>query len=244
MAEELGTTTWIQRLLILWAGVLIGGSLIAAPTKFQVEDLTLPVALQVGRVQFQGVLIAELACMAAIIVLLAASKAAWRTPFLATIALAFALLGIQHLAMMPILQARSEQIIAGEKSLKLYCTWFMYCWKSGKSSLSLSEAAFALAANRFNTSLSVVGRQHTHRIVGIRKTAAMTTSVSKTSAARVAGVSIRHNEIAVSMTTIPTTLYRTSADTLYCSRQTRSVRPTIGHRNTEACSLGETLNKQ
>ncbi len=38
--------------LLIWAGASISANMIAAPAKFQVADLTRPVALQVGRVQF------------------------------------------------------------------------------------------------------------------------------------------------------------------------------------------------
>ena len=41
--------------LLIWAGACIGANMIAAPAKFQVADLTRPVALQVGRMQFQWV---------------------------------------------------------------------------------------------------------------------------------------------------------------------------------------------
>ena len=37
---------------LLWAGLSLGGNLIAAPAKFQVSDLGLALALQVGRAQF------------------------------------------------------------------------------------------------------------------------------------------------------------------------------------------------
>ena len=39
-------------LAFVWAGLSLGGNLIAAPAKFQVADLPLPIALQVGRAQF------------------------------------------------------------------------------------------------------------------------------------------------------------------------------------------------
>lgn len=88
--------------------------MIAAPLKFQVEALSLPVALQVGRAQFLGVTIAEICCFIAILatIFLVGIRQAKR--FLVCIALVVAILGVQHFALMPLLQARSERIIAGE----------------------------------------------------------------------------------------------------------------------------------
>jgi hypothetical protein len=39
----------LAALLLLWAGVLLGVSVLAAPAKFAAPRLTLPVALDVGR---------------------------------------------------------------------------------------------------------------------------------------------------------------------------------------------------
>lgn len=109
-------TEWAKRMALLWAGLVLGGSLIAAPAKFQVEALSLPVALQVGRAQFLWVSIAEVCLLIAIGLLLVVQ---WRanarfdasTWFLL---LAAALFAVQHLLLMPLLQTRSERIIAGE----------------------------------------------------------------------------------------------------------------------------------
>ena len=52
---------------LVWAGVTIGGSLIAAPAKFGAPSLDLPTALEVGRAQFFWVGIAEGALCAALV---------------------------------------------------------------------------------------------------------------------------------------------------------------------------------
>ncbi len=44
----------------LWAGVVLGGSLIVAPAKFQVPSLTIPQLLEVGQAQFYWVGNAEI----------------------------------------------------------------------------------------------------------------------------------------------------------------------------------------
>ena len=104
---------------ILWAGMMIGGSLIAAPAKFQVEELTMPVALLVGRAQFGSLAIAELVVIGiATGGSLLAKK--WghvdRYIIWTLFALAVSIFAVQHLVLMPILQERSAQIIAGKNA--------------------------------------------------------------------------------------------------------------------------------
>lgn len=92
----------------VWAGVVLGGSLIAAPAKFQAPSLTREVALEVGRAQFAWLGIAELLLCAALLV--AAFGTSWfRWALGATV-----VFGLQRLALMPILDARTVRIIAGE----------------------------------------------------------------------------------------------------------------------------------
>ena len=105
---------------LIWAGVSLGGNLIAAPAKFTVEALTLPVALQVGRAQFGWIGYAEWVLLAAI-----ALSAGWskRLPAL-TLAIAIGLFIGQYFAIHPALQALSDVVSAGgtssESSLHLF----------------------------------------------------------------------------------------------------------------------------
>lgn len=102
---------------LLWAGTVIGGSLIAAPAKFQVEELTMPVALLVGRAQFTWLAIAELVLVGLAVVSLVLAKdrgtqlRRWPSVLFAVAIILFA---VQQLALMPQLQMRSLRIIAGE----------------------------------------------------------------------------------------------------------------------------------
>lgn len=107
----------LSQIALLWAGAVIGGSLIAAPAKFQIEELTMPVALLVGRAQFSAVAIAELILIVAAV----ASEVFSRLRGLQThrwprvlFAIAIGIYAVQHLAMMPQLHARSLRVIAGE----------------------------------------------------------------------------------------------------------------------------------
>lgn len=107
----------LSPIALLWAGAVIGGSLIAAPAKFQVEELTMPVALMVGQSQFTWLAIAELILVGLVVVSLFLSKnrgvelRRWSSVLFAIAILIFA---VQQLALMPQLHARSLRIIAGE----------------------------------------------------------------------------------------------------------------------------------
>ncbi|WP_299552593.1 hypothetical protein [uncultured Tateyamaria sp.] len=52
----------------VWAGIVIGGSLIAASAKFQVTTLSTPQFLEVERAQFHWVGVAEAALCAALLI--------------------------------------------------------------------------------------------------------------------------------------------------------------------------------
>ena len=97
-------------LVLVWAGVAIGGSLIAAPAKFGAPSLDLPTALEVGREQFFWVGVAEGAACAALIgalVFRAAGAVWWMWAPVAVFA-------VQRLLLMPLLDARTLRSIAGE----------------------------------------------------------------------------------------------------------------------------------
>ncbi len=96
--------------LLLWAGVSLGGNMIAAPAKFQVEVLTLPELLQVGRAQFAWLGITEMVLMTGVLI-------SWITfgPRLGWAGLiAIALLIAQQAMLQPMLQDRTDLILSGK----------------------------------------------------------------------------------------------------------------------------------
>ncbi|WP_131726444.1 hypothetical protein [Cognatishimia activa] len=95
-------------LLLLWAGLALGGNLIAAPAKFQVQSLTLEDLLRVGRAQFSWLGYAEMALAAGAIVLSFLVKRMWYT-----LVAAVSLFGVQQLVLQPMLEARTDLILAG-----------------------------------------------------------------------------------------------------------------------------------
>ena len=96
-------------LAFVWAGLSLGGNLIAAPAKFQVADLTMPVALQVGRAQFSWLGYAEWALLAALLVCIILIGQRITLLYL----LPAGLFAAQQLVIMPLLNQRSDLIIAG-----------------------------------------------------------------------------------------------------------------------------------
>ncbi len=103
-------------LTCLWAGVILGGSLIVAPAKFQVSSLSMPQLLEVGRVQFQWVGIAEIIFAALLILPLLYPPIRTQLSLSAKgfLLAALAALIVQQGLVMPPLDERTQSIIVGE----------------------------------------------------------------------------------------------------------------------------------
>jgi hypothetical protein len=99
-------------LIMLWAGVLIGVSFLAAPAKFNAATLTLPVAMDVGRQEFGTLNLAEIV-LGALALALAAYARAGRTIWIG-LGIAAGVIVLQGLWLLPVLDARAEMIIQGE----------------------------------------------------------------------------------------------------------------------------------
>ena len=96
-------------LALIWAGVSLGGSLVAAPAKFQAPSLELATALEVGRAQFLWIGITEaILCVSLVLSLLIWPASNWRW-----MAAPVCLFALQRLAVMPALDARTVEVIGG-----------------------------------------------------------------------------------------------------------------------------------
>ena len=100
-------------LIMLWAGVLIGVSFLAAPAKFGAPGLSLPVAMEVGRREFGALNLAEIA-LAVVSLALAAYARPDRTIWLG-LGFAAIIVAVQSLWLLPVLDTRAELIIQGER---------------------------------------------------------------------------------------------------------------------------------
>jgi len=92
--------------------MLVGVSFLATPVKFVVQDLSLPVALQVGQATFDLFARVEWGLAAALV---ATSGLAWRQrPLALVLVLAIAgVVAVQAVWLLPALDARVDQIVAG-----------------------------------------------------------------------------------------------------------------------------------
>lgn len=97
-------------LALLWAGMVIGVSGLATPVKFTAPSLTLPVALDVGRVTFGLFSRVEWGLAVALVPLAWLAGARW---LWLAVALVLALVVVQALWLLPILDARIAAVIAG-----------------------------------------------------------------------------------------------------------------------------------
>ena len=94
---------------LVWAGLALGGNLIAAPAKFQADGLALGDLLQVGRAQFAWLATAEWG-LASVAGLCACFLGPQPRGFAF---LAIAAFGVQQLALQPVLQQRTDLILSG-----------------------------------------------------------------------------------------------------------------------------------
>ena len=99
-------------LIMLWAGVVIGVSFLAAPAKFGAPGLSLPVAMEVGRREFGTLNLAELS-LAVVSLALAAYARPERAVWLG-LGLAVLIVLLQWLWLLPVLDARAQLIINRE----------------------------------------------------------------------------------------------------------------------------------
>jgi hypothetical protein len=102
----------LAALLLLWAGVLIGVSFLAAPAKFAAPNLSLPVAMEVGRLEFGALNLVE-AGFVVVTLALAALVRPSRVIWLG-LGLAAVIVALQGLWLLPVLDARAEMIIQNQ----------------------------------------------------------------------------------------------------------------------------------
>ncbi len=129
-------------LAYLWAGISIGGPFLAVPAKFQVGDLPLELALQVGQAQFHWIGIAELITALALVGAILAKG--WRANcwFVLPISVYFA----QYTMIFPLLDARTTATIAGELQAPSNLHWIFIGFEIAKTSSLLLVAAVSNTA--------------------------------------------------------------------------------------------------
>ena len=132
---------------LVWAGVSLGGSLVAAPAKFQAPSLEMTTALEVGRAQFFWVGITEAILCAGIV----ASLLLWPTPHWKWMAAPIATFALQRLAVMPALDARTLEVIAGAPAGETHLHLVYIILEALKFLLLIAAAIVSLRALMIST---------------------------------------------------------------------------------------------
>lgn len=99
-------------LLLIWAGMLLGVSFLASPAKFGAPSLSLPTALDVGRQVFGTYNRVEIALALATLALALLGRVSAIWPWL-VLALVWAIVAVQSIWLLPILDARVGTILEG-----------------------------------------------------------------------------------------------------------------------------------
>jgi hypothetical protein len=131
----------LSLLTALWAGAIIGLSFIATPVKFQAPHLTMPVALEIGRYTFRLFSNVELGFLTATVI-----AALFARPRRATVVM-LAMVAIQLLLerwwLLPELDARVAQILAGGAVTLTSSHWIYAVFDGLKAALLIGCAASA-----------------------------------------------------------------------------------------------------
>jgi hypothetical protein len=128
----------ISLLMALWAGAIIGLSFIATPVKFQAPHLTMPVALEVGRYTFGLFSNVELGFLVAIVI--AAVFARPRPITIVMLAVVATQLLLERWWLLPELDARVSQILAGGAVTLTSSHWIYTAFDGCKAVLLICAA--------------------------------------------------------------------------------------------------------
>lgn len=132
----------LAALALLWAGIAIGVAWIATPVKFSAPSLTLPVALEVGRVTFHLFSRIEWGLAAVLALLVWRARPPRATTIIA--ALLTVLVIANALALLPALDARTALVIAGDTPPPSHLHHLYIAAEAIKLCLLLAIAAGAL----------------------------------------------------------------------------------------------------
>ena len=98
-------------LVSVWAGIIVGVSLIATPVKFQAPSLTLQTGLEIGRYTFR--LLGRIDLSLLVLTLIAAAIAQPPKVVWMMLAIVIVILALQRFWLLPFLDNRVSEILAG-----------------------------------------------------------------------------------------------------------------------------------
>ncbi|MFJ6948548.1 hypothetical protein ACISU4_28575 [Streptomyces wuyuanensis] len=108
-------TTWAAvaaAAAFVWLGMVLAISFLEAPLKFRAPGVTVRIGLGIGRLVFRALNRAETVLAAVVVVAVAAGGLP--APVVAPTALAVAVLVVQLAGVRPVLNRRSDRVLAGE----------------------------------------------------------------------------------------------------------------------------------
>lgn len=123
---------------LIWAGLILGVSFIATPVKFQAPHLTLPVALEVGKATFHLFNMVEWCIIIAVMILAAISANIQKKLFMAVLLLA--VIALQSFWLLPVLDVRTDEVIAGGALSPDHYHWFYIGTEILKLALTIMAA--------------------------------------------------------------------------------------------------------
>ena len=127
-------------LLPVWAGIIVGVSLIATPVKFQAPSLTLQTALEIGRYTFRFLGRIELGLIIAVAVVSLLARP--RPITWAMLALILVMIALQRLWLLPFLDRRVSDVLAGDAPSFSIQHRVYAAMEVAKAALLLVSAAF------------------------------------------------------------------------------------------------------
>lgn len=136
--------------MTVWAGAVIGVSFIATPAKFEAPSLSIPVALEVGRYTFRLFTRVELCFLIGVVV--AGKMAQPRGITVVALALLAVQLLVQRYWLLPALDRRVSQILAGGPILFSISHWVYAGLEAAKATLLITAAAIEYRSQFFDTS--------------------------------------------------------------------------------------------
>ena len=98
--------------VFVWLGMVLAISFLEAPLKFRAPEVTVRIGLGIGRIVFRALNRAETLLAAAVVVAVAVGGSP--AAVVALTALASGLLALQLAAVRPVLNHRSDRVLAGE----------------------------------------------------------------------------------------------------------------------------------
>ncbi|HWD05297.1 MAG TPA: hypothetical protein VG674_22895 [Amycolatopsis sp.] len=132
---------------VLWLGLVLGISFLEAPLKFRAPGVSLAVGLGIGRLVFAALNKVEVVLAVAVwVALVIAAGSGAAVPAMAAMAAVSAVLIVQLAAVRPVLNRRSDRVLAGEEGPRSRA----HLWYVGLEVLKVAGlvvlAVFALGA--------------------------------------------------------------------------------------------------